>query len=41
MDHVPPLECAIVSLDGQEVLATLVRIIVVITTTCLYGELCL
>ena len=38
MDHVPYLECAAVVLDGGEVLATRVRMIVIITTTCLYGE---
>ena len=33
MDHVPHLECAAVVLDGKEVLATHVRMIVIITTT--------
>ena len=39
MDHVPHLECAAVTLDGREVLATHVRMIVIITTMCLCGEL--
>ena len=39
MDGVPHLEGAAVILDGKEVLATHVRMIVIITTICLCGEL--
>ena len=39
MDHVPHLECAAVLLDGKEVFATHVRMIVIITTMCLCGQL--